>query len=150
LSSVRQYAAAAPGFLALLLPKCPMCWAGILALLGIHSAFAAAVLYPAAFCCLVPAAGLLAIKARRCGAWGPFSLYSIAGAMLIAGRLLLQSDYLTAAAVLAMLAAIVWNGLPDAASRKCACLTDIPRVQTPCHAQVAGSLHDGTPISKHR
>ena len=128
MSSTRQYAAAAPGFLTLLLPKCPMCWAGILALLGIHSAFPAAVLYPVGFCCLAPAAGLLAVRARRHGGWGPFSVYSIAGVMLISGRLLFENEYVTACGVLTMLAAIVWNGLPKVAERKCAC-------------QLAGATH---------
>jgi hypothetical protein len=171
LSSTGRYAAAAPGFLTLLLPKCPMCWAGILALLGIHSAFAAAVLYPVAFCCLAPAAGLLAINARRRGGWGPFSLYSIAGVILISGRLLFDNQYVTGSGVLAMLAAIVWNGLPQVPSRKCACLADatripplshilplsripplphIPRIQAPRHAQLAGSLHNRAPIPEHR
>ena len=160
LSSTRQYAAAAPGFLALLLPKCPMCWASILALLGIHSAFAAAVLYPIGFCCLAPAAVLLAIKARRHGGWGPFSLYSIAGVMLITGRLLFENEYLTGAGVLTMLAAVIWSGLPAMAPRNCACqpacaahtppLPHVPRIPTPRHAQIAGPLQDRAPIAKHR
>jgi hypothetical protein len=153
--STGQLAAAFPGFLTLFLPKCPLCWAGILALLGIHSALAVALLYPIGFFCLVPAAGLMAIKARRHGGWGPFSLYSIAGVMLISGRLFFQNEYMTGVGALTMLAAIVWSVLPQAAARKCACRRGlesphIPRIQAARHPQVAGSLHYRAAVAKDR
>lgn len=126
--SERLFAVSAPGFLTLLLPKCPLCLAGILAVIGIHAAFGAAPVYLAliGLCCVTPGAVMLGLRARRSGAVRPFLLYVAAAAMLLTGELFLQNVYVLIAGLVLMTGATAWSASHRQTPEQ-SCLCDIEK-----------------------
>ena len=108
-----------PGLVALLLPKCPLCWIALLSAVGLRSALAAWLLYPLALACLAPAGALLAMQARRHRAWGPFWLYVPAAILLLVGKFYLAGSGVVVAAAGLLAVAIMWSAWRYGSAAKC-------------------------------
>ena len=104
----RPLSTSLPAIAAVLLPKCPMCFAGLLGLLGVDVMLADRFLLPLAIVCVAATAALLLAQARRRRSWIAFLLYLPAAAMIVAGRLYFQNGYLTAAGAVALALVMVW------------------------------------------
>jgi mercuric ion transport protein len=98
-----------------LLPKCPICVAaylGVLGSLGIGAWLRAAWL-PLAAASLLVAIGALGVRARHRRGYGPLFLGMLAGATLFAGKFVFDPrPALVAAGAALLIAAAVWNTWP--------------------------------------
>lgn len=105
--------ASLPSFLLILLPKCPLCSFGLLAILGMNS-----VLLPLEVLCVLPMAVWLVVLARKSGKWRLFVLYSaILGVVLIV-RLHFQPRYTLLAFILVLTFVFVRRSLSWMASKR--------------------------------
>jgi hypothetical protein len=102
-------ASAIPAMLTVAMPKCPICWMGLMSVLGVSSVINKAWLRPLAIMLLLLPVIALFVRARRRGGYGPFVLGIIAAAAMYFFKFELFYDpgvYLSGAA---LVGASIWN-----------------------------------------
>ena len=128
--------AALPGVAVSLLPNlaCPACWpayAGIMSSLGLGFLMDSTWLLPLTAVFLAVAVGALAFRARRRRGYWPFLLGSLASAVVLGGKFLLEIDAMMYIGVALLVSASVWNSWPVKrkveACDDCGCMTEDTR-----------------------
>ena len=106
------------------MPKCPLCWMALMTTLGVGSLVGSAWLRPVAIALLVLNLGVLFVRARRLGRYGPLSLGLAASFAMYLCKFGLNYDvgaYLSAAT---LFGASIWNARQQYGTRvdiRCRC-----------------------------
>ena len=112
-----------------LLPKlaCPACWpayAGLLSSLGIGFMDYTPYLVPFTLVFLAVSLGTMAYRAKSRQGYGPLFLGLVAGAVLMVGKFVYDSDAAMYAGLVILVAAALWNTWPKTQADGCpACVT---------------------------
>jgi hypothetical protein len=104
-----------PAVVVAILPKCPVCAAaylGVLGSIGARGWFQAAWGLPLASLCLVAALGALGFHAGRRRGYGPLGLGCAGAIVLMLGKFLFALPALSFAGVVLLAGAATWNGWP--------------------------------------
>jgi hypothetical protein len=100
---------AIPATLTAVMPKCPICWMGLMSALGVSSTINADWLRPLAIVFLLLPVVALIIRARRFGGYGPFLLGAVAASAMYICKFELSYDPGVYLSGVALVSASLWN-----------------------------------------
>jgi mercuric ion transport protein len=113
-----------PTIIAFWLPKCPLCWMGLMGALGLGSVINRAWLQPLTMALLALSLAVLTFRAPTRHGYGPFGLGLLAATIIYVSKFSLDSDWLIYSGGGLLFVASAWNAWPkkrEKAEAHCAC-----------------------------
>jgi hypothetical protein len=113
-----------PTIIAVWLPKCPLCWMGLMGALGVGSLIKMGWLRPLTMAFLVLSLSFLAFRAPTRHGYGPLGLGVLATALVYFSKFSPDSDWLIRSGGGLLFIASAWNAWPknrEKAEAKCIC-----------------------------